>query len=350
MHVFTMHRLGKRDKYQCQQITGTFSVEHSAISNGKLPNDWSQLHDGSLQATNTSMMVPKVVVDKLVQAFPGRREILGLSSHILENISSNNVSLNADEAPIEQGDSGTNQELAEDSSGSVVDILAQKVLSYRPENREEHHDKSTRKIYTTPSHHDFDIGLGGSCNFNACNCRKNIFLHVTNLKNLYHTSIPSTPLAEDNDETDEHISLSVGVSSDTPSDTRFLGGNIIRNIKSNIYSPPLLESISGLSYDVVGKDDVFPVALTKVLIPMTVFLDLFYVDSNDKLQKKDGFGIVANAYMEEVDLKHEQIVWTCGNMTGCTSTGTNVLTSLYKGMWIMQVATEVLSHLPYFFN
>ena len=100
------------------------------------------------------------------------------------------------------------------------------------------------------------------------------------------------------------------------------------------FSPPLLQSMSGLSYDSVGKHDIFPVLLNTVLIPMDVFVDLFYVDTEDKLQKKDGFGIVANAYMTEVDLKQEKVIFTCGNMTGCVATGTNILSSLSKGMCV----------------
>ena len=157
------------------------------------------------------------------------------------------------------------------------------------------------KIFAEPSHHDFDMGLGGWCN-QKCLCKVDMRRHSMSKIGIVNAQVDSTA---------NLISVREHQNPNTPCT---LLDNIDIDIRENNYSPIILESISGVGYKNIGEPDVFEVLPETIQILSSTFAGFFYANSNNKLQNRDGMGVALYGMMNDFDLRGSRVIWTLRNL------------------------------------
>lgn len=306
-------RLGSEDEYQCP-LEAAIDVDNQKMSDD-LPNIWSHLKDGSLKPPNMEEIERSSrVIKRLQDAFPNKRAMLGLAPELVivgTHVTTMNLLNSYDDAA------------ADDEAENTLS----KIQGYRkavPDRDDECDSKI--KVFRQPDYHDYDTTLGGSCK-PKCNCNHNIHELASNLRNLFHKSIPKTPSETDKARSDVTRILSYHSNAEAS-----IPSPIYDAVLDNRYDPHLMECISGLSYNSIGQKDIFEVNLDNVNIPLRVFVNTLYVNDEQKLKKREGFGVFANAFINEVDLKQQKVIFTTGNMVGFEEAdGEEILRNLAKG-------------------
>lgn len=174
------------------------------------------------------------------------------------------------------------------------------------------------KIFAEPSHHDFDLGLGGRCG-QKCLCKVNMRQFAQQKSGRVNEQVASP------------TNLEAGMRHNNPITPCTLLDNIDVDIRDNNYSPSILESISGVGYKTIGEPDIFEVLPETIQIPSSTFAGFFYANSNNKLQNRDGMGVALYGLMNDYDLRGSRVIWTLKNLECGTKDAENLIKDLENG-------------------
>lgn len=176
-------------------------------------------------------------------------------------------------------------------------------------------------VYMNPSHHDMDINLGGLCSKDCLHKRDwSRFLGSKQSFSEELEKLSSSRVFSNKDQSPSVIPSSPF-------------GNMYTDLQQNVYSPMILEGISGIKFSTDGEPDIFPVSDDTVRIDPKLMASFFFVNSNNKLARKEGFGVVMNGLFSDVDSMGQKVIWTLGNLEcyGTMNDGQTLLRNLEEG-------------------
>ena len=265
---------------------GTYSVPQPCTdacdeSDHLLPNDWTHYQDGSIAPPDMSSIFRTAAVNEtLLLTFPSRLEAFGLSQHqastpLMDSEDDNdfddtdvaNSDSDADSDADSDNSCGTkdSSENFEEEEGNRDDLVAT-IQSQRDQVGTKNPKVAKENRYMTPSHHDFDIRLGGTC-AKKCKCKNNMTEFVSQLKRSTNVgfkssnSCPSTPACSPQESAKSPLEIL---------------GPVVVDLSNNNFSPKILESISGKVYSTIGEPDTFAVIEETIQINPSFFAAFFY--------------------------------------------------------------------------
>jgi hypothetical protein len=307
-----------------------------------LPNIWTHGIDGSIHPPNMSNY-PRLssVTELLAKTFPYHLEDLGIESlpcvDIFESPSVDEDEGDGDnddddkcgddfdeEENMEYGSLEENGDLStslkEPSEDDDLDSLVQLIQDGREHSLLQCNSKEvhTEHVFMNPSHHDIDINLGGACSKECLH--KHDSSKFLNSKLSESQISSSSPASTNKDESPSLIPSSPF-------------GTMYTDLLQNDFSPMILEGMCGIKFSAVGEADVFAVLPETIRIDPKLMASFFFVNSDNKLARKEGFGVVMNGLFTDVDGMGQKIIWTLGNLEchGTMNDGQTLLKNLEDG-------------------